>query len=158
MSSHASFPRPVLAIAGAVLAFSIAGAAVGRLTGAANDTPVSTVVAARDLLFRDQPNGGVAVYDALDTSTPIQVIAPETGGFLRATMRGLARQRLRQDADREVPFHLTGWADGRLTLADPTTGRSVEMEAFGITNEAVFAHLLTAQPTPAQPLTARAGS
>ena len=58
-------------------------------------------------------------------------------------MRGLARQRLRQDADRDVPFRLTGWADGRLTLEDPTTGRRIEMEAFGITNEEVFAHLLT---------------
>lgn len=73
------------------------------------------------------------------------MIAPETNGFLRATMRGLARQRLRQDADREVPFRLTGWTDGRLTMEDPTTGRKVEMEAFGLTNEAVFANLLTAR-------------
>jgi putative photosynthetic complex assembly protein len=80
-----------------------------------------------------------------DTSAPIEVVAPATNGFLRATMRGLARQRIRQDSDREIPFRLTGWADGRLTLEDPTTGRKVEMEAFGITNEEVFAHLLTAR-------------
>ena len=35
-----------------------------------------------------------------------------------------------------------GW---RLTLEDPTTGRKVEMEAFGITNEEAFARLLTAK-------------
>jgi putative photosynthetic complex assembly protein len=89
--------------------------------------------------------GRTAVFDATNTSKPIDVFAPATNGFLRATMRGLARQRLRQDADREVPFHLTEWADGRLTLEDPTTGRRVEMEAFGITNEEVFAGLLTAK-------------
>ena len=64
---------------------------------------------------------------------------PETNGFLRGTMRGLARQRVRQDADRDIPFRLTEWADGRLTLEDPTTGRMVEMEAFGSTNEDAFA-------------------
>ena len=33
-------------------------------------------------------------------------------------------------------------ADGRLTLEDPTTHRTVELEAFGQTNEEVFAGLL----------------
>ena len=121
------------------IALSIVTAAAGRLTGAANSAPTSAPVASRDLLFRDQPNGGVAVFDAGEHLSADRIVAPETNGFLRATMRGLARQRLRQDADREVPFHLTGWADGRLTLEDPTTGRKVEMEAFGITNEEVFA-------------------
>ena len=102
-------------------------------------------IASRQLLFRDQPDGGAAVYDASGTSAPIDIVAPATNGFLRATMRGLARQRLRQDADRETPFRLTEWADGRLTLEDPTTGRTVEMEAFGITNEQVFTNLLTAK-------------
>jgi putative photosynthetic complex assembly protein len=143
--SKPPFPRPILAVAGTIVALSIITAAVGRMTGAANSAPTAAAIASRDLLFRDQPNGGVAVYDARNDSVPIDMIAPETNGFLRATMRGLARQRLRQDADREVPFRLTGWADGRLTLEDPTTGRAVEMEAFGITNEIVFARLLTAR-------------
>ena len=141
--STAPFPRGILALAGSAVALSIVAAAVGRLTGAADSTPTVAMVASRELLFRDQPNGAVVVYDASDTSAPIEVVAPATNGFLRATMRGLARQRIRQDSDREIPFRLTGWADGRLTLEDPTTGRKVEMEAFGITNEEVFAHLLT---------------
>jgi putative photosynthetic complex assembly protein len=143
--STAPFPRGILALAGSAVALPIVAAAVGRLTGAADSTPTVAMVASRELLFRDQPNGAVVVYDASDTSAPIEVVAPATNGFLRATMRGLARQRIRQDSDREIPFRLTGWADGRLTLEDPTTGRKVEMEAFGITNEEVFAHLLTAR-------------
>ena len=143
--SKPPFPRGVLALAGGAVALSLVTAAVGRLTGAANSAPTAAAVASRELVFRDQSNGGVAVYDATNTAVPINIIAPETNGFLRATMRGLARQRLRQDADRDVPFRLTEWADGRLTLEDPTTGRKVEMEAFGISNEEVFAHLLTAR-------------
>jgi putative photosynthetic complex assembly protein len=139
------FPRDTLIIAGTVVLLSIMTAAAGRITGAANSAPTAAPVAARDLLFRDRSDGSVAVFDATNTSKQIDIIAPATNGFLRATMRGLARQRLRQDADREVPFHLTEWADGRLTLEDPTTGRRVEMEAFGITNEEVFASLLTAK-------------
>jgi len=140
------FPRNILIIAGAVILLSIITAAAGRITGAANSTPTAAPVASRELLFRDRPDGGVAVFDARDTSTPIEIVAPATNGFLRATMRGLARQRLRQVADVEIPFRLTEWADGRLTLADPATGRRVEMEAFGITNEEVFARLLTLKP------------
>jgi putative photosynthetic complex assembly protein len=142
---YSPFPRDILIIAGGVIAFSICVAAAGRLTGAANSDPAGPMVASRELLFKDQPNGGVAVFDAAHPSAPIAIVAPETNGFLRATMRGLARQRLRQDADRDVPFRLTEWQDGRLTLEDPTTGRRVEMEAFGITNESAFAALLTAK-------------
>ena len=139
------FPRNILIIVGSVMLLSIMTAAAGRVTGAADSAPTAAPIASRQLLFRDRPDGGVAVYDASDTSAPIDIVAPATNGFLRATMRGLARQRLRQDADRETPFRLTEWADGRLTLEDPTTGRAVEMEAFGITNEQVFANLLTAK-------------
>lgn len=139
------FPRGTLIIAGSVILLSIMTAAAGRLTGAGNSMPTAAPVVARDLLFRDRADGSVLVYDATNKSRPIDIVAPETNGFLRATMRGLARQRLRQDADREIPFRLTEWADGRLTLEDPTTGRRVEMEAFGITNEEAFANLLTAK-------------
>jgi putative photosynthetic complex assembly protein len=144
-SDHPPFPRGILIIVGLVVASAIAVAAAGRLTGAANSEPTAKMVMSRDLLFADRADGAVIVYDASAPTVPIEVVAPATNGFLRATMRGLARQRLRQDANVAVPFRLTEWADGRLTLEDPTTGRRVEMEAFGITNEEAFARLLTAK-------------
>jgi putative photosynthetic complex assembly protein len=138
-------PRPALIAAGVMIALTITGAAVSRLSGVSDSAPTAAPVMSRDLLFRDRADGAVLVYDARDTAAPIQVIAPETNGFLRGTMRGLARQRLRQDADRDVPFRLTQWADNRLTLEDPTTHRRVDLEAFGKTNGLVFARLLTAK-------------
>lgn len=149
MSHHAPyerFPRRILMAGATVIVLSIAAAGAGRMWGVSYNKPTAPAVISRELVFRDRPNGAVAIYDAHDTSAPISIAAPETNGFLRATMRGLAQQRLRQDADRDVPFRLTEWADGRLTLEDPTTYRTVEMEAFGITNERVFAALLTAKP------------
>jgi putative photosynthetic complex assembly protein len=144
------FPRSALIGTGAILAMSIALAGFGRMTGMAHDTPVSTPVLSRQLLFSDQANGGVMVADARDPATPIAIMAPGTNGFLRATLRGLASERKHQVEGtqfvvNDIPFRLTAWADGRLTLEDPSIGRKVEMEAFGITNEQVFASLLTAK-------------
>jgi putative photosynthetic complex assembly protein len=138
----------VLIAFGVVVVGSIALAGVGRMTGMYEDTPISTPVASRDLFFHDMPDGSVEVFDAHNARTPIEVVAPETNGFLRATMRGLARQRLRQDEGAAIPFRLTEWADGRLTLEDPVTHRKVEMEAFGITNEEAFARIITAKEPP----------
>ena len=145
MSENQPVPRFALVLAGTAVGVSLCLAGLGRMTGGGHDVPVSTPVLARSLLFKDQPGGAVAVFDAADPKAPIARIAPETNGFLRATMRGLAQQRLRQDAGQDIPFRLTQWRDGRLTLEDPTTGRSIEMEAFGSTNEAVFAKLLIAR-------------
>ena len=67
-------------------------------------------------------------------------------GFLRGTLRGFARTRRADQVSSEMPFRVTGYEDGRLTLADPSTGRVVELEAFGSANEAVFVRLLTMKP------------
>lgn len=140
------FPRSILIAVGAAMVMSILAAAAGRMWGETYSKPTAPAVASRELLFRDMPDGGVAIYDARDQAAPISVAAPQTNGFLRAAMRTLASQRKRMEADREVPFRLTRYADGRLTLEDPTTHRIVEMEAFGADNEKVFAALLTARP------------
>jgi putative photosynthetic complex assembly protein len=138
-------PRPALIAIAGVVALSIAAAAVGRLTGATETTITAAPVVSRDLLFQDRPNGAIAVFDAKDPSSPIAIVPPETNGFLRGTMRGLAQQRVRQDADLEVPFRLTEWADSRLTLEDLATHRMLDLEAFGATNENAFLKLITAK-------------
>ncbi len=148
MATIHGFPRSVLIGFAVVVVGSITIAGIGRHTGIYDDTPKSTPVVVRDLLFHDEPDGSVQVFDVLYPQAPIEVVAPATNGFLRATVRGLARQRLRQDEGPEQPFRLTEWADGRLTLEDPVTHRKVEMEAFGITNEEAFARIIKAKEPP----------
>lgn len=138
-------PRPALIAIACVVALTIVAAGVGRLTGATQTTITAAPVLSRDLLFHDQANGGIAVFDAKDPSRAIAIVPPETNGFLRGTMRGLAQQRVRQDADLGVPFRLTEWADSRLTLEDLVTHRMLDLEAFGVTNEEAFLKLLTAK-------------
>ena len=144
-SGTPSFPRPPLYGAAALIVLSLAAAAFGRLTGPQGMPDPAKVVVSRDLRFEDRADGAVAVYLAGDTR-PLDIVSPGTNGFLRATLRGLARARRQDFAGADIPFQLTEWSDGRLTLVDPSTGRRVELAAFGITNEQAFARLLTMEP------------
>lgn len=74
----------------------------------------------------------------------VAVIPPGTNGFLRGSLRGLARERKRQGIGAGPAFRLVRWADGRLTLEDPATRRVIDLAAFGPTNSGAFADLLGA--------------
>jgi len=147
LANPSHFPRGALLGAGAVLALAIFVAGVGRIHGPEATQPVSQPVLSRDFRFEDRTDGGVTVIDARNGGQ-VAIVAPGTNGFLRATLRGLTRARIHQDIGDQTPFRLTEWADGRLTLEDPTTSRHVELAAFGITNAEAFAQLLTAEATP----------
>jgi putative photosynthetic complex assembly protein len=140
------FPRIPLFGAAALITFALSIAFIGRVTGLGAPQPMGKATAERNLRFEDRADGGVIVTD---TSTN-QLLDVMTGqnGFLRGTLRGFARTRRADQLGPEAPFRLTGYQDGRLTLSDPSTGRVVELEAFGSANEAVFVRLLTMKPRP----------
>jgi putative photosynthetic complex assembly protein len=103
----------------------------------------SRVLASADLHFEDQSDGGVSVSRAGDRRV-IAVLAPGTEGFIRATLRGLARERRGVGLGPEKPFRLSTWADGGLSLEDLATGRTLDLRAFGPTQVEAFARLLPA--------------
>lgn len=137
-----NFPRaPLYALAGLVLA-SLAAVTAVRLTGYGAVTVADAPpVAVRSFRFEDRPDGSIVVLDASGRHV-IDTVAPGTNGFLRGTMRGLARERKRAGISAELPFEMTGRSDGKLTLADPATGRRVDLGSFGPTNAAVFARIM----------------
>ena len=142
------FPRGTLFGAAALLVVTLGLVSASRLgvIGMAPLTSGSPAVT-RDLRFMDQPDGTVAVYD-VNVDRVVFVVPPGTNGFLRSVVRGLARDRKLESIGVEPPFRLTRWDDGRLSLEDPSTGRHIDdLAAFGPTNEAAFAQLLTAQGT-----------
>ena len=96
------------------------------------------------LSFKDLPNGDVAVSNANDGQT-LAVFSGEQG-FLRGSLRALARQRRVAEADRHAPVILRGLTDGRLLLIDTTQGERIDLDSFGPSNKAVFASLRA--PTP----------
>jgi len=138
----APFPRIPLVGAALLVGVALAIVAAVRITGiGVTRVPDAPAVTERELRFEDRQDGGIAVIDARE-NRQVDAVAPGTNGFLRSTLRGLARERKRQGVGAEQPFHLIGRADGRLTLVDPATGRRVDLEAFGPTNALVFAQLL----------------
>jgi len=155
-TSLPSFPRGALIGAGSMIALALALATFGRMIGPDMSMKQAAPVMSRNLRFADLADGTVGVTNA-DTGRLVDIIGQGKDNFVRATMRGLVQQRKREDLGPDVPFRLTRWTDGRLTLTDPDTAREVELEAFGITNEEAFAHLLTDNgPTASSP--AAAGS
>ncbi len=130
---------PLLALA-AMLGVVAMTAGLERLSLSGTQIPASTAVSTRLLRVQDEPGGAVGVYD----SGTGRVVAKVTGqaGFFRIILRGLAQKRNMESLPEDVPFRITQWADGRITLDDPLTRRHVELAAFGPTNEAVFAKLL----------------
>ncbi len=100
-----------------------------------------TVAEMRTLRFFDEPDGTVRVEDGA-TGQVLSSFGQGEGGFIRATVRNLVHQRRIRNQGPEVPFTLTRWTNDTLTLADPVTGRSVEVSSFGPDNRAVYADML----------------
>jgi putative photosynthetic complex assembly protein len=140
MSHPTPLPRGILLAAVTLVGFAIVAASGAQVSGiGTTELPEAAPVESRDLRFEDRDDGGVAV---LEDGRVIDIVAPGTNGFLRGVLRGLARERKLRGVSPEEPFRLTRWADGRLSVEDPATGRSVDLGAFGPANWAAFARIL----------------
>jgi len=113
---------------------------VSRLQGPAQEATAEPARKIRQLRFIDQPDGSVAAIDASNGEL-VQRFEGEQG-FLRGTLRAMARQRRVNGVGATEPFELILHADGRLTLHDPATGTKIALESFGSSNVGVFARLL----------------
>ncbi|MGF7162917.1 putative photosynthetic complex assembly protein [Rhodoligotrophos appendicifer] len=94
-----------------------------------------------ELHFTDLSDGTVIASDAL-TGAEIERLGPGVGGFIRVTMRSFASARKQRGMTAEEPFTLLRLKDGDLILTDRLTGRRMLLNAFGPSNERVFAELL----------------
>ena len=93
-----------------------------------------------------QPGDEVLVHDApTDIAFGETLVVTRMATIIRATMRGLARERIRSGIGSETPFKLTRWSDGTLSLLDETSGRRIDLDAFGPTNAGAFAQFFSPQ-------------
>lgn len=146
---------PALAVT-ALLVLALGTVAASRITGVGASTAEPAArLEVREYRFEDRPDGGIAILEP--GGRLAETVAPGENGFLRGTMRGLARERKRSGLGPEIPFQLVSYADGRFTLEDPATGRSIDLRSFGATNAAVFVRLmagpraLAGTPNPPSP-------
>ncbi len=143
------FTRAPLLVAGLAIAVTIGSVAWLQQSGVDPMRPTGSPKITRDLRFEDTPYGAIRISDAT-TGRLVTELEPGKGGFVRATLRGFARERRMADAPGpETPFRLTAWTDGRLTLEDPATGRFVDLGAFGPSQVESFTNILLARPQPA---------
>ena len=141
--------RMALAALGAT-ALLVAGLGTLRLGGYRPTSSGGTPQAVRALRFVDRSDGGIDVVDAASARVIDQAHGEQ--GFLRGTLRGLARERRRRQLGSDAPLELQRRADGRLALLDPATAERIDLDAFGPDNVAVFARWLgPAQPTKELP-------
>jgi putative photosynthetic complex assembly protein len=140
-------PRGPLLAAGSLAVVALIAAAAVRLTGIGATThSQAPVTQERALRFADRSDGGVDVLDAASGHT-VAVLEPGEGGFVRVTLRSLARDRKRQGIGAQPVFLLQTTSDGRLTLEDSATGQRIDLKAFGPTNAGAFARLMSETTT-----------
>jgi putative photosynthetic complex assembly protein len=120
------------------LAVLVVGIFAARQSGFEARQPDAPVVWKKALHFEDGTHGEILVYD-----TAAQKIATFEGeqGFLRGTLRALARERKKRSISSDAAFELSGHADGQMVLRDPTTGESIHLASFGPSNAQVYRQL-----------------
>jgi putative photosynthetic complex assembly protein len=140
-SDNHGLPRGALVGAGSLILLSLLLVVGFRIAGLSPAQPEpSAIVASYQLRFEDRADGAVLIYSE-PADRLVHIIAPGTNGFVRGVLRGLARDRRAENIGATEPFKLTRWADGRLSLDDPTTRRHVDLEVFGPTNAGAFASI-----------------
>jgi putative photosynthetic complex assembly protein len=128
--------------AAALILFALATVTTVRITGVGGShMTLPAAVESRDIQFEDGQNGAVLVFDAGDHRL-MDTLAPGSNGFIRVVLRGLARERRLGDIGPQPPFRLTRYAGGQITLTDTSTGKQIDLGAFGSTNTEAFARLM----------------
>ena len=145
--ASASLPWAVKLL-GSMLLLILLAVGFARWQGISDKQVDAATVWQRDLIFADGPQGSVVVKDAKNQMEIAKFEGEQ--GFLRSTLRALARERKRQSIGPDAPMQLLGRADGRLTLLDPSTQQRIDLEAFGPSNVAVFAGLQKTGLAPIQ--------
>lgn len=135
-------PKRALQAAIFLVCFSLAAVSVATLTGYKWEWhPEGEIVSQRNVEFLDVGDGGVAVRDAGTGQTLGQYTFTENA-FMRMVMLSFRHERAGIPGEHHEPFQIQKWADGRVTVADPVTGRSFEMAAFGRHQVEAFGGLL----------------
>lgn len=138
-STDIRFPkRPLvgaLALVGAAIVI-VGASKIGGLP-ASPGLAEASIVESRMLRFADADDGSVRVMDQA-TGETIAVAEPGTNGFLRGSLRALMRVRKRDGVAFDMPFRLERRSNGQLILIDTAQGVTIDLQAFGQTNAAVF--------------------
>jgi putative photosynthetic complex assembly protein len=141
-------PKPLLIGLSALILASLTFTAYARISGqplssVPPDAPLAREVA---VLLDSQFAAGQVVVRNADGSF-LQELGQDGGGFVSTIHRVILRERGLHKAPAEGPIHIREYENGRLAVFDPSTGYEADLMAFGESNIAVFASLITQSQT-----------
>ncbi|MDX2288141.1 MAG: photosynthetic complex assembly protein PuhC [Hyphomicrobiaceae bacterium] len=137
------FPKSALYGAATLIAFTFILVIGARIAGYKMDwVPEAVAVADRQIAFTTTAEGNVEVRD-FGTGKILGFYDRDENAFVRTVMLGLMHDRsLTRPDDKTTPFRITRWHDGRVSVSDPVSGRSIELAAFGRNQVETFEKLL----------------
>ena len=102
--------------------------------------PEAEVILERHVFIDGEMSGAATVLDA--DGTLIAKMSPEEGGFIAGVGLVLDRERTKHGVPLTGPVTITGRADGRVSIHDPSTGWGADLMGFGQDNARDFVRLL----------------
>ncbi|MEM7596903.1 MAG: photosynthetic complex assembly protein PuhC [Pseudomonadota bacterium] len=102
--------------------------------------PNGEIVSERVIHLQGTVAGAARILDA--EGVEIMRFATGEGGFVSTIDRVIRRERLRNGVSNDGVLHVRMREGQRLSIFDPSTGREIELEAFGRDNIAKFAALV----------------
>ena len=130
--------RAMLALVLSVLVIVSLAVYSGR--SVTSSPPQSEVILERTVFLNGEMSGAATVLDA--DGTLIARMSPEEGGFIAGVGRVLDRERTKHGVSLTGPVTITGHADGRVAIHDPSTGWGADLMGFGQDNTRDFVRLL----------------
>lgn len=134
-------PKPILYAAGAMMLATLFLAGLAQTTGIGKmRVPEAKPIHRAEVRFETRGPGELVMLDGSGENV-ITEVAPGEQGFVGGVLRSLERSRKLDGLPADGPYVLTRWEDGRLSLADPSTGEEIQLIGFGDVNLASFARL-----------------
>ena len=141
-SAERMVPRNALIGAAALIAFSLAAAAVGQATGkGASRADYKDATQTTTMRFEDRADGGISVISP-ESGATIGVLPAGQDGFVRTVLRSFAFDRQRHGVGSGPAFVIARWPSGLTTIDDPATNVRVDLRAFGAANRQSFEKLI----------------
>lgn len=136
-------PRPIIMGGAAMMVSAVVLCALAHATGVGTTvSPAPVTVATRDLVFTEQDDGILTVRDADRGGREVRHFDAGEGGFIRAMVRGLTRNRTRYGEPAIGAFRVSESGDGGIWLQDLGTKQNIDLRAFGPTQVQAIAQLL----------------
>ncbi|MEM6973080.1 MAG: photosynthetic complex assembly protein PuhC [Pseudomonadota bacterium] len=102
----------------------------------------SPIVSSRAVAFDQRAEAGVIVVRDAGTGGEITTLVDADNSFMQNVYKVLTKERRRRAVALDLPYQVSAHENGRVAIMDLTTGRVIDINAFGANQVKAFASLL----------------